>query len=70
MSPTASVPAKRLSIMQVAHRLKVVYRRARDLILTGKLGESSYENGHLTVSEAGVEAYDAARKSKKQRRSA
>lgn len=66
MTPVATAPAdKRLSVMQVAHRLKVVYRRARDLMLSDKLGPSSYESGHLTVSESGVAAYEAARKKKR-----
>lgn len=66
MAAAANAPAeKRLSVMQVAHRLKVVYRRARDLMLSDKLGEASYENGHLTVPESGVAAYEATRKKRR-----
>jgi hypothetical protein len=66
MAPAASVSAeKRLGVMEVAHRLKVRYQKARDLMLTGKLGDTSYESGHLQITESGIAIYEAARKKRR-----
>ena len=64
MATNTSADKKWLSVMTVAHRLKVRYQKARDLILTGKLGETNdYETeGHLRVTEAGVAAYETRKK--------
>lgn len=47
----------RITVMEAARRLKVRYQKARDLMLTGKLGETQYEGRRLTCSEAGLQEY-------------
>jgi hypothetical protein len=51
-------PAQRLDTVAVALRLRVKYLKARDLMLSGKLGECERsDRQHLTVTEAGVLAF-------------
>ena len=58
-SPTpAPVEEKRLTITEVAARLKKRYAKARDLMLMGKLGATQKEGRTLTVPLSGVEAYE------------
>jgi hypothetical protein len=49
----------RLGVTAVAVRLRKRYHKARDLMLTGQLGEAAYdEKRRLTVPVAGVAAYE------------
>jgi len=49
---------QRLTITQVAVRLKLKYHKARDWMLRGKFGEVQYEGHTLTVSLAAVEEWE------------
>ncbi len=44
-----------LTIVQVAHMLGLKYLRARDLMLSGKCGESRYDGRTLLVKTVNVE---------------
>lgn len=58
-APRPEDPDRPLSVMQVAHRLRRRYQKARDLMLSGQLGPSTYDGHRLTVSASGVAAYEA-----------
>lgn len=49
--------ATKMNVMQVAARLRKRYQAARDLMLTGKLGEAIYEGRSLFVESEAVERY-------------
>ncbi len=51
-----------VSVMDVATRLRKRYQAARDLMLSGKLGEPRYERKKLQVPRASFEAYCKERK--------
>ena len=57
----------RLTVTQVALRLRKRYHKARDLMLTGKLGKPEYQGRTLTVPESGVRAYEQVRTSDAER---
>lgn len=45
------------TVTQVAMKLKVRYHRARDLMLSGQLGETKHDGRHLCITEAGLQQY-------------
>lgn len=55
---------KKLSLMDAARKLGLRYRRALDLMLEGKLGESTRDGARWFLTEPGVDAYIAARAKK------
>lgn len=67
MSTPTTAAATRLSVMDVAKRLRVRYQKARDLMLTGKLGETQYDGHRLTATESGVQNYLDQQKAKRKR---
>lgn len=58
LSAARAVPDGWLTVMKVAIRLGKRYHKARDLMLSGKLGEPRYDGRTLLVPEAGVAAYE------------
>lgn len=54
-SPKAEVV--RLTVTEVARRLQLRYHRARDLMLSGKLGTTAMQGRHLTVLETNLATY-------------
>lgn len=53
-----------IGVMEVAKILQCRYQKARDLMLSGKLGQSHYEGRTLTVSGTTVIEFDKARRLK------
>ena len=63
--PEPTKPERRLGVMGVARRLRVRYQKARDLMLTGQLGETLQDERHMTVPESGVVAYELKRRQRR-----
>jgi hypothetical protein len=60
MTTTEGPPSEYVGVMEVAAALKKRYHVARDLMLTGKIGEAKYEQRHLVVPRKALAAYIAA----------
>lgn len=58
----SSDATQRLTVMQVAARLGKRYQKARDMMLARKFGDAVYVDNKLTVTVAGVEAWEAKQK--------
>jgi hypothetical protein len=55
----------RLRVMEVARLLKCRYQKARDLMLTGKLGDPEHDtDGKMTVAKEKVLEFDRARRAR------
>lgn len=61
------IPDGWLTVTQAAMVLRCRYQKARDLILTGRLGERKFAEDHVTiiVSKEGVRKYLESEKEKK-----
>ena len=64
-TPAVEAPSEYVGVMEVAQILKKRYHVARDLMLTGKIGESRYENRKLVVTRKALTAYIAAQAKEK-----
>lgn len=58
MNAATKPQSDRLTVTDVAIRLKKRYHKARDLMLSGKLGKVEYNGRTMTVPLAGVIRYE------------